>query len=579
MGVATIISTALMLVVAVVPACAQMQHYTSITEYLPEGCALDGSVDMTEPITKAFAECQALYFPGGNDPENPVIYTSRPGLVSQERAHIVFGPNTLLRRLPGEKAMIRLERGARLSGCVMDGNKYGHWPEFQDLGKGDWGILTTNENVVVDCFVYNTPGIAFGGYCNDCKFVRCRAENAGYIDVKFGADYYQGKWDNWSGDGFYIRGHGNLVRDCEAYDTFRWDLCASHSGARDNTFVDCRGGDVNWRTYGFVDIEGAEPNNRLIRCISPNSHMSISTPYTELIECVAAGFGAGNADHLRMINCTALSDGIALGRFYENQWEKGGAAPIITGNRIFMSGPKARYGDYALAIKAEGQGGVVAGNMIYVHEDEDERGEAIRTEGCEEYGNQVIAGQWDTSDLYARPRLLRGWVDWDHIGRLKLAVFEEMFAGDLAEMGIEGEPSWQHTIIGEVPFAIDANDAGVAEEWFVAGKQPNTRGLRVGWPWNKQIGNVYVPGWYFMEFTVPAEQKDARTWIYFGGVDSEAVVWLNGEKLGEHDGWKDPFWFEATGKIKPGEDNRLVVRAYTTGGLAGAYGPIAVATK
>ena len=31
----------------------------------------------------------------------------------------------------------------------------------------------------------------------------------------------------------------------------------------------------------------------------------------------------------------------------------------------------------------------------------------------------------------------------------------------LAEMGIEGEPDWQHTIIGEVPFALDAKDVGV----------------------------------------------------------------------------------------------------------------------
>ncbi len=558
---------------------AQTEQLTSIAQYLPEDCPTDGSVDLTDAFAQAFAERCALYFPGSDDPAEPYVYAVRAPLEVRDGSVLVFGPNSVVRRLPSEGALLTLGRYCRISGCVIDGNKYEHWPEFQDLGKGDYGILCRGNCVIEDCFVYNNPGIAFGTWADNSRFVRCRAENVGYIDVKFGADYYQGAWDAWSGDGFYLRGRGNLVRECVAYDCFRWDLCASHEGARGNTFVDCRGGDVNWRTYGFVDIEGAEPDNRLIRCISPNARMAISTPYTQVIDCVAAGFVCYTADYLTMRGCTATSEGICLGSPGREGQEAGGASPIITGNRIFMPTPTARRSSYALYVRSEDGAGVVEGNIIYAFEAEDgTRGEAIETVGFEPGDNQVVYGQWEVADEFVPPRLLRGRVDWDHIGRHKLASFEEELAAALPGLGIEGEPAWRRIIIGEVPFALDREDAGVQAQWFLPDNRPSTRKLRVGWPWNKQIGDIYAPGWYFVDFEVPEEQAGRPAWVYFGGVDSEAVVWLNGERLGEHDVWNEPFSFEVTGRLVAGM-NRLVVRAYTEGGLAGAYKPIAVVVK
>ncbi len=558
-------------------AAAQTEHFTSVTEYLPEGYPADGSVDLTEPLLRAFAECPALYFPGSDDPEVPVIYASRTGLVSQENARIVFGPNTLLRRLASEGAMIRLEPGASIDGCVLDGSKYSHWPEFQDLGKGDYGIQTTVGNVVTDCFVYNNPGIAFGGWCHECTFVRCRAENVGYIDVKFGADFYQGARDNWSGDGFYVRGRGNVVRECVAYDCFRWDLCASHGATQGCTFVDCRGGDVNWRSYGFVDIEGSMANNRLIRCHSPNSRMSISSPHTQLIDCVMAGLNAYHADHLTVRGCTITAEGMMLGQPTQED-EYGGASPIITGNRIFMAQVAGRHAPEALHVRSEDGTGIIDGNIIYAYEAEGERTEPILVEGCEAGDNPVVYGRWHAEEAYVQPRLTRGWVDWDHIAAHKLTVFEQQLAGALPELGIEGEPAWGHIIIGEVPFAFDPDDAGIGAQWFLPDNRPNTRAVRVGWPWNKQVGDIYQPGWYFIDFDVPAEHAGKQAWLYFGAVDTHATVWLNGERLGEHDDWDEPFSFEVTGKLTAGA-NHLTVRVTTPGGLAGIYKPIAVVVE
>ena len=118
---------------------------------------------------------------------------------------------------------MRLEKGAVLDGVVIDGNKYAHWPEFKDLGKSDCGIALASNNILTDVVIFNNPGIAFSQWAGTgCNLVRCIAENCGYIDLVYGATFYQGKWDKYSGDGFYINGSYNTLRDCVAYDCSRW---------------------------------------------------------------------------------------------------------------------------------------------------------------------------------------------------------------------------------------------------------------------------------------------------------------------------------------------------------------------
>ena len=64
--------------------------------------------------------------------------------------------------------------------------------------------------------------------------------------------------------------------------------------------------------------------------------------------------------------------------------------------------------------------------------------------------------------------------------------------------------------------------------------------------------------WYQKAFnyTIP---KDKRLLLCFGSVNYLADVYLNGEKIGSHEGGFTPFQFEITGKIKPGK-NSLIVR-------------------
>ena len=55
--------------------------------------------------------------------------------------------------------------------------------------------------------------------------------------------------------------------------------------------------------------------------------------------------------------------------------------------------------------------------------------------------------------------------------------------------------------------------------------------------------------WYRKQFSVPGNFKGKTVRLVFEGVDYFATVWLNGEKLGEHEGCYIPFEFDVTSEL------------------------------
>jgi len=79
--------------------------------------------------------------------------------------------------------------------------------------------------------------------------------------------------------------------------------------------------------------------------------------------------------------------------------------------------------------------------------------------------------------------------------------------------------------------------------------------------WNSQKCELlYYEGtiWYKKSFNY-AKRGNKRVFIHFGAVNYKAIVYLNGEKIGSHEGGFTPFSFEITGNIKNG-DNFVVVK-------------------
>src|SRR5271170_8520815 len=84
--------------------------------------------------------------------------------------------------------------------------------------------------------------------------------------------------------------------------------------------------------------------------------------------------------------------------------------------------------------------------------------------------------------------------------------------------------------------------------------------LNVPGDWNTQREQLMFyegPVWYRREFNYH-KRADGRVFVYFGAVNYQATVYLNGEKLGEHEGGFTAFNFEATSALRDGE-NFLIV--------------------
>jgi beta-mannosidase len=69
--------------------------------------------------------------------------------------------------------------------------------------------------------------------------------------------------------------------------------------------------------------------------------------------------------------------------------------------------------------------------------------------------------------------------------------------------------------------------------------------------------------WYRKSFRVPAGMTGKRLRLQFDATDYYADIWLNGRKLGRHEGYIDPYEFEVTGDLKLAGDNVLAVRVWT----------------
>jgi beta-glucuronidase len=89
--------------------------------------------------------------------------------------------------------------------------------------------------------------------------------------------------------------------------------------------------------------------------------------------------------------------------------------------------------------------------------------------------------------------------------------------------------------------------------------------LRVPGDWNTQRESLlFYEGviWYQRYFSYQ-KREHTRTFLYFGAANYQARIWLNGIKVGEHQGGFTPFDFEVTDKVADG-DNSVVVEVDNT---------------
>ncbi|MGE0883449.1 MAG: sugar-binding domain-containing protein [Blastocatellales bacterium] len=69
--------------------------------------------------------------------------------------------------------------------------------------------------------------------------------------------------------------------------------------------------------------------------------------------------------------------------------------------------------------------------------------------------------------------------------------------------------------------------------------------------------------WYRRKFTVNPATGEKRLWLRFEATDYHADVFLNGELIGRHEGYIDPYEFDVTDKLRRDGENTMAVRVWT----------------
>jgi hypothetical protein len=108
--------------------------------------------------------------------------------------------------------------------------------------------------------------------------------------------------------------------------------------------------------------------------------------------------------------------------------------------------------------------------------------------------------------------------------------------------------------------SLDPSNAGRDRGWA---KQPaaDAKPVKVPWVIQDAFPEYHGVAWYWREFHVPPHFDPAgRYLLRFHAVDYLGEVWVNGTRLGVHEGGEEPFVLDATASIRPDQANRVAVR-------------------
>ena len=123
--------------------------------------------------------------------------------------------------------------------------------------------------------------------------------------------------------------------------------------------------------------------------------------------------------------------------------------------------------------------------------------------------------------------------------------------------------AWQ-TLNGEWQFDFDDANAGLAAAWF-SPQKALARRVTVPFCFESKLSGIadttFHPWvWYSRQITLPEDWTGKRILLHFGAVDYRAMVWINGQLAGGHQGGNTPFQFDITPLLKSGV-NEIRVRA------------------
>ncbi|MFT3749503.1 MAG: glycoside hydrolase family 2 TIM barrel-domain containing protein [Agriterribacter sp.] len=130
---------------------------------------------------------------------------------------------------------------------------------------------------------------------------------------------------------------------------------------------------------------------------------------------------------------------------------------------------------------------------------------------------------------YPRPQLTRkSWINLNGLWQYSI----------LPKQAADNQPTlFDGNIL--VPFAVESSLSGVG----------------------KTVGKDSIL-WYKRTIEIPSGFRKGNVLLHFGAVDWDSEVYVNGTKIGSHQGGYDPFTFDITGALKKGTKQEIAVRVW-----------------
>lgn len=173
------------------------------------------------------------------------------------------------------------------------------------------------------------------------------------------------------------------------------------------------------------------------------------------------------------------------------------------------------------------------------------------------------------------PLRLQRLVGWEERSNNKYSMFNRFFERPVLA-GYQRIVKDGELVVGlpdKWDFLIDSTGIGEISGWqrpgLLGGNWQPMKTFSATW---SDQGLHYYKGiaWYRTQFFIPEKFKGRKIYLWFGGVDEQAKVWVNGKLLGTSDKPEDglpgvpgsfrPFDMNASDAVIFGQDNTLVVR-------------------
>jgi hypothetical protein len=119
---------------------------------------------------------------------------------------------------------------------------------------------------------------------------------------------------------------------------------------------------------------------------------------------------------------------------------------------------------------------------------------------------------------------------------------------------------------GDWTLVLDPTRRGTVQRWAETVPDEGRMAVKVPADWHRWAPEYRGIGWYYKTFEVEKDWALPHVELAFAAADYAAEVWVNGHKLGQHEGAFTPFAFPVSEHLRAGE-NLLAVR------INDPYGP------